>query len=97
MKTLNDEEAVQWVNNTGILASVDRDEQGETSGHKWTSISRQIAFQPDNRFRLRIGLREVLYYRMTNLAHGLLPVFRNVVAENKQLADRKFAKSEVSG
>ncbi len=73
MKTFNDEKAVQWITNTGILASVGRDEQESLSGQKWIATSKEVSFQPDNSFRLRIGLREVLYYRLTNLASCLLP------------------------
>jgi hypothetical protein len=72
MKTFNDEQAVQSITNTGILASVDHDEQEPLPGQKWIATSKEVSFQPDSNSRLRIDLREALYYRLTNLASCLL-------------------------
>jgi hypothetical protein len=67
MKTFNNDEAIQWINNTGILANV------PSNGQEWHSIAKQLASGSDNHCRLRILLRDVLYYRLTNLAGCLLP------------------------
>src|SRR5258708_949616 len=67
MKTFNNDEAIQWINNTGILANA------SSNGQEWHSIAEQLASGSDNHCRLRILLRDVLYYRLTNLAGCLLP------------------------
>jgi hypothetical protein len=73
MNTLTNNEAVRWINDQGIFAQVQEEQQEMPSGESWKATYEQIEFQPDSGCVLRILLRDVLYYRLTNLAAHLLP------------------------